>query len=177
MSPTSLILDFETLDTAPSAVITQIGIIAVNRRDFQVFAHLKLFPHILPQLATGRTYTSDTIRWAEKKGCSPTGLGQTPLADCLKRLHRFIEDHDPYRIWAWGKDFERPLFEHASQQHHLPIPAYQFRKFSCARDHYQTAFGIQAKAPERIHQALQDCHDELRDLHQALTALGRLDAF
>lgn len=177
ISPVSLILDFETLDTAPSAAITEIGIIAVRRSTFKVIDHLDMHPHVLPQLASGRTYTSDTIRWAEKKNLLPGQPSTLPLEMAIQMLHSFITHHNPFRIWAWGKDFERPLFENACKHYHINVPDYQFRMFACARDAWQNAFGMDSKPPERTHHAYQDTLDELRDLRAALKKLNLTHMF
>jgi hypothetical protein len=177
MSPTSLILDFETLSLDPSAIVTEIGIIAVNRADFVTFDSLDIRTAVLPQLAMGRSWDAGTIRWHEKKGTLASIVGQTPIKDAVKSLVAFIEKHNPHRIWAWGKDFERPLFENLCNQLRVEAPDYQYRKFTCARDKWQDAFGVDTKQPERTHHAHQDCLDELRDLHKALDAMNLKHVF
>lgn len=173
---TSIILDFETLSTKPDAAVTEIGAIAVIRKDFTVIDRLNVHPEIFLQLAAGRTFDRDTILWHKKKN-SHISNGTTPIRDATKQLQDFIARHSPHRIWAWGKDFERPLYENLCSTLGLPLQGYDFRKFSCARDAWQNAFGMDHKAPERSHKALQDCLDELRDLHAALKATNLLHVF
>lgn len=177
MSPTSIILDFETLHTKPTAAITEIGVIAVNREDFVAFDSLDLRVAVLPQLAEGRCFDAATIHWHEKKGTLAGIVGQTPLKTAVKSLVDFIDHHNPHRIWAWGKDFERPLYEDLCRQLGILLPAYQYRRFACARDHWQSAFGMEHREPERTHHAHQDCMDELRDLHKALDSMNLKHAF
>jgi hypothetical protein len=172
----SIILDFETLSTAPTAVITEIGCLAVCRESLRPLEALDLRPAILPQIAMGRTCDADTIRWHESKGTLPDNMGTMPLMAAMRKLVAFVEYHEPCRIWAWGKDFERPLYEDAARMCGLRLPPYQFSKFACARDRWQDAYG-EAKAPERYHHALQDCHDELRDLVSALAELNLTNRF
>ncbi len=177
MSTTSIILDFETLDTAPTAAVTEIGCIAVNRSDFTCFESLDLRPAIIPQLATGRSIDDSTIRWHLRKGTFPKQDNPSPLEDCVRTLAALIAHHKPYRIWAWGKDFERPLYENLCRSLRITIPDYQFRLFTCARDVWQHAHGNDTRPPERTHHAHQDCKDELRDLHTALTKLNLTHVF
>jgi hypothetical protein len=178
MSTTSLILDFETLDTSPTSVITEIGCIAVHRSDFVVFDKLDLRPHILHQIADGRTYSQETFDWHKEKQTFPEHDGNIHLSKAVQQLYQFITRHNPVRIWAWGKDFERSLLENIYRSHDIIPPQYQFRTFTCARDHYMTAFGLDAR-PEKpnTHHALQDCIDELPLIHAALKELNRLPAF
>jgi hypothetical protein len=178
MSTTSLILDFESLDTDPHAVITEFACIAVNRADFTHFDLIHRRISVLPQLADGRTFTADTIRWHEKKGTlDAASSGKSPLKETILELVDFIAKHNPHRIWAWGKDFERPLFENACKQFLTQLPPYQYRKFACGRDKWQDAFGMDFKEPARTHSAKQDCLDELRDIHAALTKLNLTHVF
>ncbi len=173
---TSIILDFETLSTEPDAIVTEIGAIAVIRQDFTIIESLNVHPEIFLQLANGRTWSRDTILWHHKKG-NHIQNGTTPIREATQQLQAFIARHNPFRIWAWGKDFERPLYENLCRTLGLPISQYDFRKFACARQEYQNAFGLDHKAPERTHKDLQDCKDELRDLHAALKARNLLHMF
>ncbi len=177
MSTTSLILDFETFATDPHATVIEIGAIAVNRSDFTTFSGLNLKPAFLPQIADGRSFNEATARWHISKNTFPRVDGILPITECVRRLADFIAYHNPVRIWAWGKDFERPLYENLCLTCGIQTEAFDFRKFACARDQYQNAFGIHAKAPERTHHAHQDCLDELRDLHAALKSMNLTHVF
>jgi hypothetical protein len=177
MKTTSIILDFETLSTTPDAVIIQVGAIAVNRSDFAIYDTLDHRPEIFGQLTIGRQWDTDTIRWHMKNGTIITNPGKITIEQSIRALSMFITHHNPHRIWAWGKDFERPLYENLCRRLSIAVPDYQFRSFACARDQWQNAFGMETQAPKRTHQALQDCKDELRDLHQALTKLNLKHVF
>lgn len=174
---TSLILDFETLDTQPDTIVTEIGCIALQRTGdtVAIVDALELFPDILGQLADGRTFSQDTLHWHLRNGTTLKPYSGM-LAGCAAALAGFIERHQPRRIWAWGKDFERPLYENLCRKHGITPPGYQFRIFACARDKWQDAFGMDAKTPPRTHRALQDCRDEARDLVAALNHLNLFHA-
>lgn len=173
----SLIIDFETLDTAPSAVITQIGAIAVDRHTMTTAERFERIPHAIPQLTMGRTYSMDTVDWMTRKQLIPGKPSDCTIKDAMQDLHAFIARHKPYRIWAWGKDFERPLFEHVSKQLGITIPDYQFKIFTCGRDIWQHAFGMEKKPKDRTHHAIQDCVDELTDIKTALESLNLTHSF
>lgn len=174
MDGTSLILDFETLDTSPTAIVTEVGCIALHRSGdtVRIIDELELFPDIFGQLANGRTYSRSTLLWHQKKDNSHLTLQSgITIEQSTAKLSEFIALHNPSRIWAWGKDFERPLYENLCRFSKIAIPDYQFRRFACARDKWQDAFGLDAKASPRTHRALHDCRDEARDLVTALNAL------
>lgn len=170
---TSILLDFETFNTTPDTIVTEIGCIALERKcdTVSIIDQLELYPCIIGQLADGRTFSQDTLHWHLRNNSTlkpASGL----LRTCTQELADFIEHHKPQRIWAWGKDFERPLYENICRSSGINIPAYQYRIFTCARDIWNNAFGTEAKAPTRTHRALQDCKDEARDLVHALNHLN-----
>jgi hypothetical protein len=175
----SAVLDFETLDTTPTAVVTEIGCIIARRRydEIDIVDRVALFPNILLQLADGRTHTRDTILWHRKNGTIPMQIGDQTLESCTRLLMETLSFPGLNRIWAWGKDFERPLLENICTASKVELPSYHFRKFTCARDHWQSAFGMDAKSPPRTHHALRDCEDELRDLVAALNELRIFHTF
>lgn len=177
MKTTSIILDFETLSTTPDAIVTQVGAIAVHRSDFAIYDTLDFRPEIFGQLASGRQWDAETIWWHGKQGNTIQNPAKITIEQAIRALAMFLTHHNPHRIWAWGKDFERPLYENLCRSLKIEVPNYQFLQFACARDQWQNAFGLEAKAPKRTHQALQDCKDELRDLHQALTTLNLKHVF
>lgn len=176
-STTSLILDWETLSTDPHAAVIEVACIAVDRESWHAFSSFEMRPAFLPQIASGRTINDDTIKWHQSKGTFPQVDGTIPLADCVRHLVEFIAHHNPHRIWAWGKDFERPLLEDICLQHGIAVPPFQYRQFACARDKWQDAFGMEEREPKRTHHAHQDCLDELRDLRTALTAMNLTHVF
>lgn len=188
--PISILLDFETLDTSPSAVVTQIGALAIHRGHFAAIddsataadsldttVRIDLDLPIFPQLAAGRSFSTDTLAWHTSKRTRTQCTTGTPPDRAARILRDFIEDHKPHRVWAWGKDFERPLLENFTSFHGVHISPFSFKRFACARDRWQDAFGLEAKAPDRTHIAIEDCLAELRDLHAALAAINLLHVF
>lgn len=168
---TSAIIDLETLDTAPTAVVTQIGCIIVERGTFLVRDEFSLHLPILPQLAAGRTFSADTIAWHLSKKNHILSTGGTDPRNAFHALHLLLDTHKPRNTWAWGKDFERPILENIYRHHDIPLTPYAFRSFHCGRDAWHLAFD-DAKPPERTHDAIKDCFDELRDIKNALHELG-----
>jgi hypothetical protein len=183
--PISLVLDFETADSNPTnPVVFEIGIIAITRpaclaagEPSRIVDRLDLQPNHLLQLIDGRTFTADTLRWHISKNTLPTRVGDMTLEAATIQLAYFIARHNPYRIWAWGKDFERTLYENLCGAAGIPMPEYQFRRFACGRDHWQTAFGMDQRPAERSHRAIEDCESEAHDIFAALNHLNAIHAF
>jgi hypothetical protein len=172
---TSLIIDCETLDTSPNSVITEIGIIAVNRADFVAFDELRVVPELFYQLLKGRTLSADTVAFHRKHGTLPDSTrGLTPIA-CTVAITEFIQRHSPKRVWIQGTCFDRPLIESFFRGEGQPLP-WNFGISRDARSIWDAAYP-DIKHPPRPHRAIADCRATLADLHAALATLGRLAAF
>ena len=171
---TSIVLDIETLDTTPQAVITEIGLVAFNRDDFTPFDELRLVPDLFYQLLRGRSIGEDTIEFHRKNGTLPeTTRGITPIA-AIVAIQDFITRHRPHRVWIQGTDFDRPIIEDFCRSELQPLPW----KYSISRDArtlWDTTFPGVKHVP-RPHRAIQDCRATLCDIYTALKALDRLQA-
>lgn len=168
----SFILDLETLDTAPSAVITEIGILAVDCATREAIDSLTLTPNILAQLALGRTYSKDTIDFHFKEGSAPGGMGTCDIKQCAEIVTGFFKAYQPHQVWIQGPDFDRPILEDFLHQHGHPLP-WKFSKTMDSRTLWSLAFpGI--RHAKRPHHAIEDCRATLADMLQALTALNRI---
>lgn len=171
---TSIILDLETLSRQPNALITEIGVLAFDRRDFSVIETLLITPDIFSQLQDGRHACPQTIAWHRSQNTLPTTNGTGTILADLTTLHQFFTEHAPQRIWIQGPDFDRPILENLCQSHHLPLP-WDYWRTADSRTTWNLAFPG-TKHPKRPHSALGDCHATLRDLHASLTILNRLHA-
>lgn len=67
-SPVSIILDIETLHRAPGALITEIALVAFNRKDFVPYHEVVIRPGFYHQLQHGRLICPDTIAYHRKHG-------------------------------------------------------------------------------------------------------------
>ena len=162
----SFILDLETLDTSPSAIITEIGIIAVDRETFKETASLLLRPNILEQLAAGRTWSKDTIGFHFREGSAPTLIGEHSLDHCAAMLHTFFFVHLPHKVWIQGPDFDRPIIESFLAHLGEPLP-WKYYHTKDARTTWDNAFPGSAHA-KRPHHALPDCRATLACIRRAL---------
>lgn len=173
MSPatSSLFIDLETLNTTPDSVITEIGAVRFYpdknlAHDPRTFSREPSIPH---QLTLGRTFSADTIRYHHsKKSMRQDWFGPT-LKECLADLAHFIRLEPFNRIWIWGKDFDRPILEHAFAQAGLDMPFTPWIT-KCARDTWDNAFpGV--KHAKRPHRAVEDCLASISDLRAAAEKL------
>lgn len=168
---TSIILDLETLDTSPTSIITEIGVIAFNRSDFSERSIMELHPSLFHQLAAGRTASADTIGFHAKKGTLPDNVNthNTP-AKIVAWLAEFFETQTPHRVWIQGPDFDRPILENFCNQFGAALP-WDFWRTRDTRTLWDIAFpGI--KHDPRPHHALADCRATLADLQKSLQHLN-----
>jgi len=172
---TSLILDIETLDTAPTSVITEIGALAFHRADFTEASCFFARPCLFSQLASGRTTSASTIGFHQQQGTLPTDLSAslTPQ-DAAHSLRRFIASVAPRRIWIQGPDFDRPIIEDFFAQFGGGLP-WDFWRTRDTRTIWDAAFP-DVKHDKRPHHALPDCRATLADLTKALVTLNRTEA-
>lgn len=173
-SPYSLILDLETLDTAPTSIITEMGVLVFNRNDFSEHACFSAEPCIFQQLAVARTASPETISFHHSKGTLPHELDSYHPKQAVRDLHHFIGLYAPHRIWIQGPDFDRPILEHFCNQFGEDLP-WEFWRTRDTRTLWDTAFpGV--KHDKRPHHAMPDCRATLADLTKALVALNRTEA-
>lgn len=125
---TDLSIDLETLDTTPSAVITQIGLQFFNRDDFDsyyphgVHAGRRYSIHVGILSQPSRTMSLSTIKWwlrqdkAAKKQFSEGQARSTSLRRALMYAAtavRLNSDPDKVRVWGNGAAFDNAILEHA----------------------------------------------------------------
>lgn len=170
---THLFLDLETLDTRPTAVVTEIAAVAYDASTFTPQETFTTTLDVADQLATGRTYSAPTIRWAQRKGVLPANWLHGPVDVAIDHLLGLISRHQPAELWTWGKDFDRPILESLLADYGHSFP-FHFGDIHCARDAFHIAFhGTQRKPRPKTHHAIDDCLVSIADLQDALVALRR----
>jgi hypothetical protein len=175
MNTRHLMLDIETAGTAPGCAILEIAAVPFTWGDFLPSMaeayHVRV--DILDSLAPGFTVDPGTAAWHRAQeartgqALRPTLRGK-PVWEAFSHLASHISHHAPAHVWAWGMDFERPILQHAFEKLRIPFP-WHYTAGMDARTVWNLAFT--KPAPKRPHQALQDCHAQIRDLADAVTTL------
>lgn len=168
---TELLLDLETLDTAPTAVITELAAATFHRTPEGAHIHDEIELHLDPweQIRLGRTTSPDTIAFHQKHRTLPgPNATETPLAaiDALRMISDGIKT-----VWIWGTDFDRPILEDLHTQLHRQLP-FLYWQLRDARTVWKLALPETEPNPRR-HHAIDDVRASIRDLHTALTKLNR----
>ncbi len=174
MSPTSIICDIETLSRKPSAIITEIGLLAFNRADFVAFDEITVRPGFYPQIESGRHLCAETLRFHRKNRTLPMAVTDLEPTIAIREIADFIGRHNPEHIWIQGPDFDRPILESFHQQFGEELP-WDYWRMMDSRTSWNLAFpGI--KHDKRPHTAIGDCKATLADLAKSLIALKRRKA-
>lgn len=121
-----LMLDIETLDIAPSAVILSVAAVFFDPLTGQLGEHY--VGCIDPQKPQpGRTLSAATVAWwaAQSDAARKFSFsGQLTLKKALTQLSQFIQLNadDTLKVWGNGKEFDCAILEHAYQQLALACP-------------------------------------------------------
>lgn len=124
MSQQAVMVDIETMDTAPSASILALGacLFAPSAKDDEQTLRAQSFDATISlksNMALGRTINADTVMWwltqskeAQKGLYEGTILN---LANALITFRQWIERQSPRpcRIWAKDPDFDITILNHA----------------------------------------------------------------
>lgn len=164
-----IMLDIETLDTRPSAVILSIGAIRFDAETPNAFgATFHRFVDIDSNLAYGRTVSGQTIMWwldqdvvARKRLLE--GKAE-PLATVLTDLAAFITPEDT--VWGNGASFDNVILADAFRSCGIPLP-WRFWNDLCFRT-LKKVFRAVPK-PQFVgveHDALDDATNQARHLQQ-----------
>lgn len=156
-----LSIDLETLDTAATAVILEIGIV-VGTDDGTILEKFRIFPEVSDQLKNGRTISADTILWWMKQdGVIINEQGNAKRMSheqSVVELVNFITPHLDALILGNAPSFDCDIL--ASFIGYKPWQFYMERDVRTAR--------IKVSASERApnnaaHSALADAEAQYRD--------------
>lgn len=176
-----VMVDNETLDTTPSAVILSIGA-ARFRKDEpgKVGETFYAVLDIEEQKLRGRTVSEDTLAWWQKQ--SPEArvaldtTDRRPVNDVLSDLWDFIFDMEgacgSVRLWGNGADFDNPQIASLFKMYGFDLP-WEFRKNRCFRT-LKSEFGHLCPKPARkgtYHNALDDALTQIEHCQAIFAAL------
>lgn len=185
MEPTRhIIIDNETLDVLPSAVLLTIGAVAVEISDSGVTVLGRWYRRIAWKgRQQERTKTAATQQWWKTHPSislqalwEAFGSGhRIPLHLAMHSLHAFLQ-LNPYPIWGNGSDFDNAQLQHAFTQHGLRWPYWRNR---CLRSLRGTVLQLYPNTQlpdfpaDRIkHHALHDAEHEAEVLAVLLQTLA-----
>jgi 3' exoribonuclease, RNase T-like len=178
-----LMIDIETLDTRPSAVVFQVAFVVFA--DPQAGKQLEILDagifhlDILEQILAGRTIDPETVKFwqAQDEGSwrrQPKDIGKTLFL--FELIAKIMGDRGIGWVWSNSPSFDAVILRSLREDLNIPWEFPSFRTDMDMRTLKQllSSLGKMKEAPsfETTHQALQDCHDQVKLVHYMLLQLG-----
>ena len=167
-------IDLETLDTTPSAVILTVGAVKFNRDSIVDELYIRL--DVDEQINRNRTVDDRTVEWwsTQPQAIQDEALGEhnrTSVQDTITELNKFIVGCDA--IWGQGYGFDMTLLQDLYLQwgHNIPWNFWNLRDS-------RTIFKIMPQDPVKVipkvaaHNALADAHHQALCLQWCYKQLG-----
>lgn len=153
-----IMLDIETLDTSPSAVIVSIGAVKFDPTTNTPLGD-KFYEAITVQsnLDAGRTVSGDTLSWWMKQDDASRAVFNAPRISLEQALAKFVEffDHGEYMVWGNGANFDNVIVKHALESMGWGAP-WKFWNDRCYRTLKATLNAPKMPAFDGKHNALVD---------------------
>ena len=170
-----VMIDIETLDTLPTAVILSIGAVRFNPYDDHLINEFSTGVDVASCQAAGLTIGADTVRWWFRQGT--TARIEAISSDCrlstaLSNLRWWFLESPVEAVWSHGPSFDLVILENAYRAIGLPHP-WHHRDQRCTRTIYNLA-GVSLKDHQEgvAHTALADARGQARTVIAAYRALG-----
>lgn len=172
MKTRQILIDNETFDITPSAVLLTIGAVAVEIEDGHATVLARWYRRLLwrgENHQAGRTSSRATIDWwigqsdaAYEEAIDENG-NRLPLWLAVQSLAAWLQ-LNPYPIWGNGSEFDNAQLQHAFNQHGLRWPYWRNRCLRSLRglvlDLYPGT-GLPSFPADKIkHHALHDAEHE-----------------
>lgn len=167
-----VMLDLETLDVKESAIVTAIGAVKYNPKNFEIkdTFHQKL--KWVDQEEKGRTMSARTVLWWFGQSREAIIAMTENAADTVVGLENFskwlFKDQglDAFGLWGNGVDFDNVILASAYRSMGLDIP-WSYRQNRCFRTFKNEFQGV--AIPARVgthHNALDDAITQMYHLKQ-----------
>lgn len=176
-----IMLDFETLDTAPSTVILTMGAVRFDPRGQGIIEKLELRPNIEEQTEKfKRTISDSTMQWWAQQ--SPEAIEEAmgdrdriSYKECMEKLYKFCWNQKT--IWSNGSIFDIAIAESAYRDLGMQFPWMYWAVRDC-RTIYDIA-GVSLKdtkyATKTTHKAVEDAEHQalvIQDAYKKLIKAG-----
>lgn len=165
-------LDFETLDITPSAVVMSVGLVTFDPFGNDTVETLRSNPNnnlylnlkFQDQIRAGRTISESTLRWwfGEDLGDARKALSKDPVStpEALQYIDNFFLKHDVKYTWGNGSDFDNAILDDLFRSFDR-ITRISYKNKRCAR----TIFGMSKKSYKPTgfveHDAIEDCYFQI----------------
>ena len=181
-----IMLDLETLDTAPSAVVVSIGAVAFDPHTNALGGrfYVEMTGDIADQQKKGRTISGDTVRWWMQQDASakrvfsvppPDGVLRVNTVEALSRFDLFVATNGggDVELWGNGADFDNVILGSLYDAFGLLKP-WSYSRNRCYRT--MKSLGIGPRRPQVRegvhHNALDDAITQAIHLQEIFACLN-----
>lgn len=161
----AVMIDIETFDTIPTAVILSIGAVVMDMESLSVI-HDQVFYQEINKNQPNRTTSLSTMDWWLERGNCPC-KGTAHLPQALKDLANWLPEGA--EIWCKGTDFDTQILSNAYVRHSLFVP-WKYNSVRDCRTIFKT-FPLPWDT-ETTHNALEDAKDQAARLMATLRGLN-----
>src|SRR5690606_18809229 len=168
---TDIMIDIETLDTRPTAIIMTMAAVCFTP-GYSIDKGPEFYEKIyIPEqeLSRGRTRCPETEKWWDDQidpVITEAFSGQIALECVLLNLASFIKsnsDPDHVRIWAKSPQFDLVIIKNALEQFRIPVP-WSFRNERDVRTYIMDSRKANNLENNSPHHALLDAHHQIEQL-------------
>jgi len=157
-----IMLDLETLDTAPTAAIIAIGAVAFTESEFMGEFYAPV--DVSSALQFG-TVSGDTLKWwAQKPDAARSVIWDKdalPLFIALQEFAAWLCTFENLSVWGNGAAFDNAIIAHAYRKIGVPLP-WDFRRDRCYRTLCALHPGATVERTGVHHNALDDAKHQAR---------------
>lgn len=159
-------IDIETLDTSPSAVILSVGLVGFTK-DRILEEQYTVLP-IQQQINDGRTISESTLKWWMNQSKEARAVFDTkPTEDSLKlslvQLSNFISRYNKAKIWSYGANFDTVLIDDLMRTSDVKIP-WNYWDIRCLRTFCDDHHAPLPKDAGVLHNALDDARRQAQHM-------------
>lgn len=176
-----IMLDIETLDNRPTAVVVSIGAVFFDpyTKAMGNTFYAEMAGDIDTQIAAGRTVCGPTIRWWMQQSAdardvfSGSGASHLTTPEALVHFARFVESaqHLPsLNIWGNGAAFDNTILASLYDSMCIKRP-WSYRNDRCYRTVAGLGYGPRPKKSKTPHNALSDAVSQAVHLQEVFAAM------
>lgn len=167
-----VMLDLETLSTAKDAAILQIAAVVFDAGTGETGAEFNAYV----RHPSGHVDTDTVLWWMQQAQAAALGKAASNGVNEAKALDQFrewLQAINPAALWSHGATFDIVVLGSAYRRHEVVVP-WSYRLERDTRTLFVLAPGGMpkvAKDESRVHDALYDCHVQIKQVVGALQAL------
>lgn len=163
----NIMVDLETLDTVPTALILSIGAVAFT----DTGAVLEAFEAVIDLQScvdAGLTISSDTVNWWLNQSPDAQKVftqDSIPLGDALMKFGQWVHkfDHKTVKMWGNGASFDNAILANGYRAMSTPLP-WMFYNDRCYRTLKAQQPHIRCERTGVYHNALDDAKTQMNHL-------------